>query len=104
MTRIKPRSLISQLAEPELAASVVIPTFRQYRQLDLILRSLRSQEGELSFEVIVVDDGSKARMVAGRHAGFSPRFLYVWQQDHGFRAARARNLGMRLARGEIIIL
>lgn len=92
---------ISPFAAPKI--SVIIPTYNRSRNLRLCLESLTWQD-EKAFEVIVCDDGSSddTRAVAD---SFKSRLnlRYRWQQDQGFRAAEARNLGVAAARGKLLL-
>jgi GT2 family glycosyltransferase len=79
--------------------SVVIPTYNRSGLLEKTLHQLESQRmpaGE--FEVIVADDGSSDTTEAVTKS-FSDRLRvkYTFQEDLGFRAGAARNLGARLA-------
>lgn len=95
------RVVVSAFAEPQI--SVVIPTYNRARNLRFCLEALTTQTHS-AFEVIVCDDGSQdhTREVV---ADFRERLnlRYRWQEDRGFRAAEARNLGIRLARGKYVV-
>ncbi|WP_213450435.1 glycosyltransferase [Rhizomonospora bruguierae] len=88
-----------------LACSVVIPT---YNRADLLRHTLASLAGQslprADFEVIVVDDGS-GDGTADLVAGFRDRLdlHYFFQPDEGWRAAEARNVGVRHARGQVCV-
>ncbi|GLW21321.1 glycosyltransferase [Microbispora triticiradicis] len=85
--------------------SVVIPTYNRARELDRTLRSLAHQDLPRDrYEVIVADDGSSddTRLVVEGHAG-NLRIGYVYQEDLGFRAGQARNLGAARAEGRILV-
>lgn len=83
--------------------SVIIPTYNRRQYLEYTLNSLASQTlGSSEFEVVVVDDGSTddtLQVVKTFEDRMSIKFAY--QPDKGFRAASARNLGIRIADGEI---
>jgi glycosyltransferase involved in cell wall biosynthesis len=86
--------------------SLVLITYNWPRALELVLDSIASQS-RLPDEVIVTDDGSgeDTREVVVRAArAFPCRLAHVWQEDRGFRAARARNRGIAAARGDYVIL
>ncbi len=93
------------LAEPvdrDPRVSVVIPYFRQQRQLEFVLTALTLQSYSASLlQVIVADDGSPE---APDVDAFRPALdiTVVRQEDLGFRAAAARNLGASVADGEIL--
>lgn len=80
--------------------SIIIPTFNRAQLLIRSLRSVLAQTYE-DFEVIVVDDGStdNTEQVV---AGFQDiRINYVkYTPNRG--AARARNIGIKMARGQYI--
>ena len=64
-------------------------------------------QSRLPDEVIVADDGSgdETRASIARIAhGYPCRIAHVWQEDRGFRAARARNLGIAATRGEYVVM
>lgn len=84
--------------------SVVIPTRNRKSLLLETLRSLREQSYDKNrFELVIVDDGSTDGTREGVEAA-SNRFGYplrmIRQDKRG--PASARNLGMSIARGEII--
>ncbi|WP_256980694.1 glycosyltransferase [Rhodococcus sp. 14-1411-2a] len=93
------------LAEPvdrDPRVSVVIPYFRQQRQLEFVLTALTLQSYPASLlQVIVADDGSpEAPDVDGFRTALD--ITVVRQDDLGFRAAAVRNLGASVADGEIL--
>ena len=78
--------------------SVVVPYYRAQAQLDLVLTGLALQTHPASrLQVVVADDGSPEPPVVP--AGV----VVVRQEDRGFRAAAARNLGARAAEGEVLL-
>ncbi|BBY31475.1 glycosyltransferase [Mycolicibacterium sediminis] len=78
--------------DPEPARiAVVIPYYEQQARLDLMLRALDLQDHPRHLvEVVVADDGSA---VAPHIADTGLAVTVVRQEDRGFRAAAARNLG-----------
>ena len=81
--------------------SVIIPTRNRPEMLDRCLEALdRQAYARDEFEVIVVDDGGTVALdeIVGRHAGV--RLLR--QENRG--PAVARNAGIAVARGEVIVL
>jgi len=82
--------------------SVVVPTYRRPADLARCVDSILATEYPL-LEVIVVDNGPQepdtAVLVAERYAA-DHRVHYVSERTSG--ASRARNLGVRVARGEIV--
>lgn len=100
-TRQAVAPLISPFPTPTI--SVIIPTYNRARNLRHCLESLTWQT-EKAFEVLVCDDGSSddTREVALSYAD-RLNLRYRWQEDLGFRAAEARNLGLQSARGKLIV-
>ncbi|QBC43453.1 glycosyltransferase [Iodobacter fluviatilis] len=88
-----------------LQISVVIPTYNRADLLRYTLESLVLQTLDKQlFEVIVVDDGStdtSEQLVQS----FAERLniKYFWQEDKGFRAGKARNIGVSIAEGKYIV-
>lgn len=83
--------------------SVVIPTYNRALLLVKCLDALSRQTFPAGdFEALVVDDGSSdetREILRGKTFPFSLRFL---TQEHG-GAARARNLGVRESKGDIVL-
>ncbi|MFC5742403.1 glycosyltransferase family 2 protein [Dyella tabacisoli] len=89
-----------------MKVSLIVLTYNWPEALELVLRALMRQT-VLPFEVIVADDGSRpdTRELLLRLARDYPVPLrYVWQEDSGFRASRARNSGILAAQGDYVIL
>ncbi|MFD7732323.1 glycosyltransferase [Kitasatospora phosalacinea] len=85
--------------------TVIIPTYNRARLLGLTLASLTRQSlpGD-SFEVVVVDDGSSDETAAVVDEYRDRlRLQYFFQPDEGFRAAAARNTGIRHAGGGVCV-
>ena len=87
-----------------MKATVVIPTYKRSQRLRQLLECLVGQQGDALAQVIVCDDGSPddtAEVVAA----FESRLPleYCWQEDRGFRAGQARNLGIARAKGDVIL-
>jgi len=81
-------------AGPAPRVSVVVPHFQQQAQLDRTLAAVLAQQPA---EVVVADDGSAVAPVV------PPGVRLVRQQDHGFRAAAARNLGAAHTGGDVLV-
>lgn len=88
--------------------SVVITTYNQEEQLKKQLLALSRQTYDpKSIEVIIADDGGKRgsgsslNYVAQNEMPFDVK--YVWQPDHGFRAAKVRNEALKEASHETLI-
>lgn len=89
-----------------MKVSVVVITYNWPEALQRVLEGLARQT-ELPYEVIVADDGSRpetAALIAGLAATFPVPLRHQWQEDRGFRAARARNRGIAASRGDYVIL
>ena len=80
--------------------SVVVPHYESPHDLDLLLTALELQDHPLDLlDVVVADDGSGTLPDPGTRP-YAVRV--VGQADDGFRAAAARNLGARAARGAVL--
>lgn len=91
--------------ENPMIATIIIPTYNRRELLKITLASLAEQNISLnSFEVIVVDDGSNDDSF-GVCLDYCKKLnlLYIYQTDLGFRAGRARNLGIKVASANICI-
>ncbi len=86
-------------ARPDV--SVVIPYFDDHTRLTLLLRALSQQRCNVSFDVVVADDGSPEPPTIPPGLGFV--CTVVRQPDRGFRAAAARNLGAERCAGELLL-
>ena len=88
-----------------MRCSVVVPTYNRRNLLRSTLQSLSDVTFDRdSFEVIVSDDGSSDdTQSVVRSFEHSLNLKYGYMRDDGFRAARARNLGARLADGDLLV-
>jgi glycosyltransferase involved in cell wall biosynthesis len=85
--------------------SIVVTTYNRPDALTAVLEGCFAQD-DTGFEIIIADDGSghnTRQAVAALQARSPVPLRHVWQEDLGFRAARARNLGTLDANGEYII-
>jgi glycosyltransferase involved in cell wall biosynthesis len=89
----------------KVKCSVVVPTYNRVELLRYTLDSLTRQDlPKEDFEVLVVDDGS-----SDSTAELVPRYAdrlnvrYFFQEDEGWRVAKARNVGIANAEGEICV-
>lgn len=84
--------------------SVIIPTYN----CRLLKRAIESvfEQTYLSFEVIVVDDGSdradNQRIVAQLKRQYPRKSLQYWRISHSGLPAVARNVGIKKARGKLL--
>ena len=86
---------------PEI--SVVVPYFENQRDLDLVLTALGLQTHPASrLQVVIADDGSLEPPRTDRADGRFEVEL-VRQENRGFRAGAARNLGFRRSEGSVIL-
>jgi GT2 family glycosyltransferase len=95
---------------PDLAATVVIPTFNRPAALEACGAALLSQNPDTPpYEVVIVDDGSSDPGVTGAGerlaaaAGRAVRVRYVRHAGNRGRSA-TRNTGIGLAEGEVVLL
>jgi glycosyltransferase involved in cell wall biosynthesis len=72
--------------------------------LRALLACLERQSGDHLARVVVCDDGSPDHTaeVARSFEGRLP-LVYAWQEDRGFRAGQARNMGIARAIGDVVI-
>lgn len=100
-TKLSQAPFTSSYPAPKL--SIIMPTYNRARNLAYALESLTKQDFE-PFEVIICDDGSNdqtTEVVMNFKGRLNIRYRY--QMDKGFRAAAARNMGLSIARGEVIV-
>ncbi|MCK0473052.1 glycosyltransferase [Halalkalibacter sp. APA_J-10(15)] len=84
--------------------SVIVPTFNKLNELSLTLNSLINQTvSKEDFEVVIADDGSSEDVKSLLRLYPQINIKYTYQEDKGFRAAKARNMGMLHASGEIYL-
>ena len=88
--------------EPGLPVSVVIAYYEAPEALALTLAAIEGQTypREL-FEVVIVDDGSRAPLAPPADSPLDIRVLH--QEDRGFGLARSRNTGARAASHDILV-
>ena len=87
--------------EPTPTVSVIVPYYQGQDRLDRLLVALAAQTHPLDhLQVIVADDGSPTPPIVRAPAGL--RVEVVTQDDRGFRAAAARNLGAAAADGDVL--
>lgn len=85
--------------------SVVIPTYNRASLLYYSLEALSKQTLDKDdFEVIVVDDGSSDHSeVVCAYFKKLLNITYFYQEDKGFRAGKARNIGAAISEGEYLV-
>ncbi len=85
--------------------SLIVTTYNRPDALRLVLKALDKQS-DRDFEVIVGDDGSRedtAQLIKKLKDEVSYPLIHAWQEDQGFRLARARNLAALKSHGEYLI-
>jgi glycosyltransferase involved in cell wall biosynthesis len=81
--------------------SIVIAAYDDWPALERCLESLSHQDQPPEFEVIVVDDGSRSQAPNGIAGRSDLHLNFVRLQHSGI--SNARNQGIRLAKGEILL-
>jgi glycosyltransferase involved in cell wall biosynthesis len=84
--------------------SIVIATFNRAEFLEQCLTSLTVQNPDLSYEVLVVDDGSTdaTPQISRNFANRYPQRFKAIRQEHKELAA-AKNLGIRSSVGDVVV-
>lgn len=85
-------------------ASIIIPTYNNEKYLRQCINSLIKQNTELSYEIIIVDDGStdNTAAICKDLKAESKDIVYIYQNNAG--VSRARNNGIAHARGKYVIM
>lgn len=89
------------MSTTQVTTSVIIPYYEDQAALDLVLAALETQTYPVgAMEVVIADDGSALLP----RVGSRPFATHRRKQDNrGFRAAAARNLGAAAATGEVLL-
>lgn len=85
------------------AVSVIVVVHNQRDSFRALYQSLLHQTFPGSWELIICDDGSTPVGDVLSEGDVADNVRYVWQPHRGFRAARSRNNGIRIASGKILI-
>lgn len=88
-----------------LTTTLIVSTYNRPDALVLCLESIKRQS-LLPTEVIIGDDGSTqetSEVIKSYQKDFPIPLIHVWQEDKGFRLAKARNKCIAQAQGEYII-
>ena len=85
--------------------SIVLVTYNRRKSIERQLVNLERQSWPHDkFELVLVDDGGfDGTFDCVRKTHTTYPIQYLWQEDVPWGNPRARNLGMRFARGEIIL-
>jgi glycosyltransferase involved in cell wall biosynthesis len=89
-------------SQPPPVLSIIIAIYNDWVPLEECLRSVASQETRLSFEVILVDDGSSDNGVQSFVWPLGPSSLRIVRQQH-LGISAARNRGIKVSQGSILL-
>lgn len=81
--------------------SIIIPVFNAEKYIDRCIESILEQEYE-NYELILVNDGStdSSEQICKKYLNQNNHIRYIFSENKG--ASHARNLGIRIAKGELI--
>jgi glycosyltransferase involved in cell wall biosynthesis len=82
--------------------SIIVAVYNDWLALDACLQSLARQTGAPSFEVIIVDDGSKESSAESTQNWTRYYPLTIVRQSHA-GVSIARNRGIQVARGPVLV-
>lgn len=84
--------------------SLIIPVYNRLDELALTLDSVLMQTlPKEDFEVVIADDGSGENVESLLENYPQLDITYCRQEDKGFRVAAVRNLGMKNAKGDLLV-
>ncbi|MBB6462945.1 glycosyltransferase family 2 protein [Flammeovirga kamogawensis] len=89
-----------------LKCSILVTTYNRVDALKIVLESIKLQS-VLPYEVIIADDGSNEEtklFLSDIVNKFPIPVIHKWQEDRGFRVARARNNALASCKGDYIIM
>lgn len=89
-----------------LTSSLIITTYNQKERLALVLDSVKNLS-YLPDEILIADDGSKEdtkELIKSYQKDFPVPLKHIWHEDKGFRLSEIRNLAIKNAKGEYIII
>ncbi|WP_305810168.1 glycosyltransferase [Photobacterium kishitanii] len=89
-----------------MKTSLLISTYNSKSYLKAVLNSIRMQT-VFPDEIIIADDGSSdgtAEMLINLKDTFPVPLIHVYQEDNGFRLSRIRNLAVKAASGDFIVM
>jgi len=85
--------------------SLIVTVYNRLKYLKYVINSLKNQTHQID-ELIIADDGSSEKVVEfiGEEAKTcSFKIVHSFQEDKGFRLARSRNMGAKIATGDYLI-
>lgn len=88
-----------------MKVALIITTYNWKDALSCVLESVLRQT-HLPDEVIIADDGSKEdtrQLIENYKIKFPVPLIHSWQEDKGFRAARSRNLAIKMSSSDYLI-
>jgi len=86
-----------------MRVSVIVPTYNDLEALKLILEALERQTYK-DFEVVIAEDDNSAEVKEYLDAYHPPfEVKHVFQEDKGWRKARALNQAIKIAEGDYLI-
>ena len=88
-----------------VSLSVIITTYNWPEALGAVLRSLANQD-YAKVELLIADDGSDDRtktLIESWQKKSRHPIVHIWQEDKGFRAAKARNRAIAQAQNDFIL-
>ena len=101
-TTLEPNHLLADAFTPTRPVSVIVPYYEAPAALFRTLAALERQNFPRHlFEVVIVDDGSPTPLEPLRETPLN--VTVTRQEDRGFGAARARNVGARKAAHDILV-
>ncbi|MCX2717910.1 glycosyltransferase [Helicobacter sp. MIT 21-1697] len=95
-----------QSTTPPRVSSLIITTYNQKERLALVLDSVKNL-AFLPNEVLIADDGSTKdtkELIQSYQTHFPCPLRHIWHEDKGFRLSSIRNLAIKEAQGEYIII
>lgn len=100
--RSRRRDRLHSGEEFEPFVSIIVPAFNEERVIEATIRSLLNSDYD-NFEIVVVDDGSQdgTSEVVRKHFSEQP-LVKLYTEPNAGKAA-ALNLGMRYAKGDVIV-
>ncbi|MBO4939132.1 MAG: glycosyltransferase family 2 protein [Oscillospiraceae bacterium] len=99
---VSAHQIVNQPVDPEVDLSVIIPVYNYEHVLENMLRSVLNQRTRFSYEVVVVDDGSReeAKCILRRYQDVE-NVRVIFQENQGISGAR--NTGLNAIRGKYVM-